>query len=576
MIDPDLLARTKAWMQGDPNPETRAELQRLIDTDQNAELSACMGAELDFGTAGLRGPVGPGPSRMNRAVVERATRAFAEHLLAQDPDCRSLPVVVGYDARPSSRALAEAAVSVLLAAGISVRFFEEPQATPIVAYTARVLASAGALVITASHNPREDNGLKVYGRSASQLVAPLDADIRRRRELQDPAVCVPSVPFPEVRVGALGASAERAPPHLLDRYLAELGSCLPVPSGSRALRIAYTPLHGLGLLPVQRALKARGFRDLNVVAEQASPDGRFPTTPFPNPELPETLERVLALAEVVQAELVLANDPDVDRLAAAAPLPSGRFHVFTGNELGALLADFVLENAQTGTTPLFVTSVVSSPLLARIGEHHGARTEITLTGFKWIWAAALALESAGAGRFAFGCEEALGYSIGHLVRDKDGIAAAVWLAELAARCRNEKKSLLDRLHDLYERHGAWGSAQRSLSFEGPLGQAALRSSVERLLQSPPKMLGGEPFRGVLDYRTGGSERPAWRGTAELFELRYGDCARVLIRPSGTEHKLKLYADQEMPFRGLMRPEEAARRAREGAQRLADELAALLG
>lgn len=575
MSEQDSLTRAQAWIEGDPDPETRAELQHLILNGARAELEDRMGPELDFGTAGLRGAVGAGPSRMNRAVLVRAVRAFAEHLLAHVPNWDKRPVVVGYDARLSSRALAEAAVSVLSGAGIPVRFFAEPVPTPLVAYLARILRASGALVVTASHNPREDNGLKLYGPSSSQLASPADVDVARRRDALGPAAQIPGVFGSRHPTGGPLASVESPPADLLDRYLSELFASLPAPGGSRDLSIAYTPLHGLGLAPIRRALSARGFTKLHVVPEQALPDGHFPTAPSPNPELPGTLAAVLSLAERTQAELVLANDPDVDRLAAAAREPSGRYHVFSGNQIAALLADFVLEKSSKRAVPLLVSSVVSTPLLLSIAQHHGAVVERTLTGFKWIWAAAMALEEQGVGRFAFGCEEALGYSVGSLVRDKDGISAAVWLVELAAHCRLEGKTLLDRLHGLCARHGAWGSAQRSIERRGPLGMASFRASIAQLAKRPPESLAGKPLRGFVDYRVAAAERPAWLGTSELFELHFGDCARVLVRPSGTEPKLKIYADWLEPLGSFSDPAAALDRAGQGARLLVDALVEVL-
>jgi phosphomannomutase len=547
--------------------ETRRELEALIAANAIAELRERMGPELDFGTAGLRAPVGAGPARINRAVVIRATRAFAEHLIARVPDARTLPVVVGYDARPTSRAFADAAIGVLLAAGLNVRYFDAPAPTPLVAYAARVLAASGALVVTASHNPRPDNGLKIYGPHAIQLVAPADADVAGRRERLGPAASVPSVD-PRSGSGAVGARLDKVPADLFDRYLAELAASLPPLHGTRPLAIAYSPLHGLGRAPVERALRSRGFTNISVVPEQAEPDGTFPTAPAPNPELEATLAPVLALAAQRNAELVLVNDPDVDRLAAAAPLPSGRYRVLNGNELAALLSDFLLDPALVAARPFVVSSIVSSELISKIAESRGARAVRTLTGFKWIWTAARALEAEGAGRFVLGCEEALGFSVGGLVRDKDGISAAVWLAELAERCRRDGQTLVDRLHAIYARVGAWGSAQRSLEVQGRRALAALREALRTLVAAPPELLDGRAFTALVDYRSGAETRPPWLGRAELYELHYGEGTRVLIRPSGTEPKLKIYADVAEPAVPSELAEAAARRARARAEALA--------
>ncbi|HYO97325.1 MAG TPA: phospho-sugar mutase, partial [Polyangiaceae bacterium] len=503
----------------------------------------------------------------------RTTRALAEGVLAHATDASKAAVVVGYDGRPSSRTLAEAAAGVLLAAGVSVHWFEQATPTPVVAYAARVMATAAAIVITASHNPREDNGLKVYGSDFIQLGAAGAAEVAARREGIGPAAAIACIDFPAQSVGTASARASVVPAALFEQYLGELDASLPPRRQKNALRIAYTPLHGLGFAPVSAALKRRGFDELHAVAEQAEPDGEFPTVPFPNPELPDTLERVLALARTVQADLVLANDPDVDRLAAAAPLPDGDFYVLSGNELGVLLADFVLEHTPARPQPLLVTSIVSSPLVMKVAVAHGARAERTLTGFKWIWAAARALEQAESLRFAFGCEEALGYSIGGAVRDKDGISAAVWLAELCSTLRGE--TLLERLHALYRRHGAWSSAQRSLAFPGRAGARDLASCIERLSAGAPSSLLGHELQRSTDYRSGAEGRPPWLGATSLFELDYGALGRVLVRPSGTEPKLKLYADTEEPVTAAEPVAAAVQRARARAEALTAALASWL-
>jgi phosphomannomutase len=568
-LDPELLRRALAWRDSDPDPQTRAELEAMIAAGAGIELGECLGAELDFGTAGLRGPVGPGPARMNRAVVLRAARALAEHFL--DQPGASKEVVVGYDARTSSRSLAEAAAGVFLAAGLSVRWFERPVPTPLVAYAARVTAALGAIVITASHNPREDNGLKAYDRHALQLSSPADGDVERRRASLPGASEIPCCPLADAGVALVPFG-----PELEQAYLDELAASLPPVRGRAGpLRIAYTPLHGVGLSLARRALQQRGGFELDVVAEQAEPDGNFPTTPKPNPEEPGTLDLVLSLAARTHADLLLANDPDADRLAAGAARASGELVVLSGNELGALLADFVLSQAPAQPPPLLVTSVVSSPLLGQIAAAHGARFERTLTGFKWIWLAGMTLEAETGVRFAFGCEEALGYSIGQLVRDKDGIAAAAWLAELAARCRAQNRTLLDRLDDLHVRHGAWISAQRSLVRRGSNGVVAIRQMMDRLTADPPERLAGLRCSGTVDYRQGAEQRPRWLGPASLFELSFESSVRLLVRPSGTEPKLKLYADASEPV-GSHEPAESARaRASARAGAVIDEMVRLL-
>ncbi|MGC4092056.1 MAG: phospho-sugar mutase [Polyangiaceae bacterium] len=571
-----LLARARAWCDADPDPQTRAELERLIEQQDEAELADRFRAELDFGTAGLRGAVGAGPARMNRAVVMRAVRALAEHLLAKAPDARVLPVVVGYDARPQSQEFAEAAAGVLLAAGLSVRWFEAPAPTPLVAYAARTCGAVAALVVTASHNPRGDNGLKVYGPDARQLVAPDDVDVARRRDSVGSAASIPCVDAPRVRAGQGSARLELVPDLLAARYLDEVEALLPPRRKAPKLRVVYTPIHGVGRELAMHALARRGFVDVQVVAEQAEPDGTFPTAAFPNPELDGVLDLGLALAQQTNADLLLANDPDADRLAAAVRGSGGQLRVLSGNEIALLLADFVLSRVEASARALLVTSVVSTPLLATLAAARGARAEITLTGFKWIWHAARSLEAQGGLRYAFGCEEALGYSIGGVVRDKDGISALLWLAELAEECRERGQTLQARLLELCERHGVWQSAQVSRENPPSTGAELTRQQLDQLAQGELKVIVGLKVVAINDYRVGAEQRPPWLGSSALVELSLDGQSRVLVRPSGTEPKLKIYADAHVTARAEERLPDTVERAQRLAKALAEEVAAWLG
>ncbi|MBM3695239.1 MAG: phospho-sugar mutase [Actinobacteria bacterium] len=569
-IDADLRRRTEAWIAADPDPTTRAELQCLLDAGEEAVLADRMAGALEFGTAGIRGVVEAGSNRMNRAVVIRTTRGLADYLLSTRPGAG--PVVVGFDGRLSSRAFAADTVEVLAAAGLPVRYFPEVAPTPLVAYAARVLGAAAAVVVTASHNPPQDNGYKVYDANAAQIIPPVDAAIASAIARVGPAATVPRVE------GALeGASDLARPiePAIASRYAEEVLALRPAVPADRSLRLVYTPMHGVGRLPAERVLRSAGFADLHVVAEQAEPDGRFPTVAFPNPEEPGALDLARALAGRVGADLILANDPDADRLAACLPR-AGEWPALTGNQIGLLLADFLLEHSGPGPTPLVVNSIVSSPMLAAIAAHYGARFEATLTGFKWIANAALDLEAAEGVRFVFGYEEALGYTAGPVVRDKDGISAALLFAELAAHCRAQGETVWDRLHRLYRRHGLWMSTQRSLVRPGPGGIAEISSAMEMLRHRRPRRLGDAAVTGWLDFREGAEQRPRWLGATPLVALELGETGRALVRPSGTEPKLKIYVDRRaVPAggEGLARVEAAALA---GAETVAADLAAFLG
>ncbi|MEZ4224062.1 MAG: phospho-sugar mutase [Polyangiaceae bacterium] len=526
--------RARTWAEHDPDPETRAELLALVDAGDEAELIERMAAPLEFGTAGLRGIVAAGESRMNRAVVIRATRGLATTLLKRVADARTLPVIVGYDGRNSSRALAEETVAVLSAAQIPVRVFDAPAPTPLVAYAAKELAAQAAVVVTASHNPPEYNGYKVYAPNAAQIVPPWDTEIAAAIAEAGPACDVP-------RDAGAFDRAERVPDSLVDRYLDEVDAVRPSGEKRQDFTIVYTPMHGVGGELVKRAFARAGYR-LEVVREQAEPDGNFPTVRFPNPEEPGALDLAIALAERSEAELILANDPDADRLAACVRTPAGRFVQLTGNQIGILLADLMLQNALPAPRPAVLSSIVSSPMLGAIASAYDAYFEQTLTGFKWIWNAALDLEASSGVRYCFGYEEALGYSVGRIVRDKDGISAALLFADLAAQCRARGTTVLEHLHALYRRHGLWVSVQKSVTCPGSEGVAQIAGAMQRLRQEPPSTLADVAVLEQVDYREGAEHRPRWLAATDLIALSLADQGRVLVRPSGTEPKLKIYVD----------------------------------
>ena len=520
MIDPTLRAVAEAWRDDDPDPVTAAEVEALLAAGDEAGLRDRFGAALAFGTAGLRGRLGAGPNRMNRAVVRRAAAAVAWWL---DDEGLAGPVVIGRDARHGSEGFAEDSARVIAATGRGVVLAPGNVPTPLLARAVRVVGAAAGVMVTASHNPASDNGYKVFAGDGAQIVPPTDVEIAERMAAIQRVSALPIAPAGDARIRPL-------PVEVWDDYVAGVAA-LRVRPDVAAPVVAYTPLHGVGHDLLRRAFAAAGLAEPLAVAEQAEPDPAFPTVDLPNPEEPGAMDRVLALAAARGADLALANDPDADRLAAAVPEGAG-WRVLSGDELGVLLADHLLRHG-TGDDRLVATTVVSSSMLSKLAASHGVQFVETLTGFKWLARAALARPEL---RFVLGYEEALGYSVGELVRDKDGISAAVLTAELVATLAADGSSVPERLDELAERFGVHATAQRSWGFEGVDGPARMADRVAAVRAAPPDALGGVTITEVVDLAAGERLPPT-----DAVILR-GEGLRVIVRPSGTEPKLKCYVE----------------------------------
>jgi phosphomannomutase len=582
MSEPDreLLARAQAWLDDDPDAATRAELAQLIAARDLAALGARFAAPLAFGTAGLRGELGAGPARMNRALVARASAGVCAALAAEVADATRRGLCIGFDARHGSREFAEETAAVAAGFGFRVHVFERPGPTPLLAFAVRDCNAAGGVMVTASHNPARDNGYKVYWENGAQIVPPRDAQIAAAM------LAVPSV----LGLARVGAAERRARgleqplgAELEARYLAGVRALTAsAPSTTSAgvpapypLAIAYTALHGVGERLLRAALAQAGFTHVASVTEQAEPDPDFPTVAFPNPEEPGAMDRVLALGERVQAGLAIANDPDADRLALAARDAGGRLRMLTGNQVGVLLAEYLLaQPAPEGAGPaLVLSSLVSTPMIAAVARAHAADWEPTLTGFKWICNRALQLERERGMRFVFGFEEALGYSAGTLVRDKDGIASAVIAARLCAQLAAQGRTLFDLLAELYRRHGLYLSGQLARRMPADEQQRLMRKARAQ----PPAELAGLALRAAIDLQSGAvTGAPSFRvelpaSDALIWELEGGH--RICIRPSGTEPKLKLYVDVREPMQAGEPVSAAEARANATLSAVADALRA---
>ena len=558
-VQAELRATVEAWIDDDPDEHDREELRGLLDRAAGddgaaAELRDRFTGRLTFGTAGLRGVMGAGPNRMNLAVVRAATAAVAGWLTES---VATPAVAVGCDARHRSAGFADEVARVLAGAGVRVFLLPRPGPTPLLAFAVRRLAASAGVMITASHNPAADNGYKLYLSDGAQVIPPVDAEIESRITRLGPLTAIPAASLDDPLIVRLGDEVTEA-------YLKAVTA--PFAGGARAveprLAVVYTPLHGVAGDLMLRAMERAGFAAPRVVAAQAAPDPDFPTARFPNPEEPGVLDLALAEAQRQGADLVLASDPDGDRLAVAWPgapaapaapgtpaVPStpaviadGAWRMLTGDQLGALLGAYLLETegarlTSDGIRPLVATTIVSSTLLSRIAAAAGAWYRETLTGFKWIARAADEIDARGGAdvRFVFGYEEALGYMVGQVVRDKDGFGAALAVLSLAATAKLRGRTLHDAYDDLERVHGVHLTEQLTLRI--PDTAAVMR----RIRATPPSALGGFPVQAVTDYADRGTGLP--QSDVLSYALPLG---RVAIRPSGTEPKVKAYLEVVEP------------------------------
>ncbi|MEU5896292.1 MULTISPECIES: phospho-sugar mutase [Streptomyces] len=544
----ELIAQARSWLAEDPDPETREELGKLIDAEDVNELRTRFAGTLQFGTAGLRGELGAGPMRMNRSVVIRAAAGLAAYLKGKGR--ADGLVVIGYDARHKSADFARDTAAVMTGAGLRAAVLPRPLPTPVLAFAIRHLGAVAGVEVTASHNPPRDNGYKVYLGDGSQIVPPADAEIAAEI---DAVASLHDVPRPD-------SGWETLDEAVLEAYLARTDAVLS-PGSPRTARAVYTAMHGVGKDTLLAAFARAGFPAPALVAEQAEPDPDFPTVAFPNPEEPGAMDLAFATAArtTPAPDLVIANDPDADRCAAAVKTGPGDadWRMLRGDEVGALLAAHLVKRGAHGT---FAESIVSSSLLGRIAEHAGLPYEETLTGFKWI---------ARVDGLRYGYEEALGYCVDpEGVRDKDGITAALLLAELASELKEEGRTFLDLLDDLALEHGLHATDQLSVRVED---LSLIADAMRRLREQPPTELAGLPVSKAEDLTRGTETLPPTDG------LRYTlDGARVIVRPSGTEPKLKCYLEVVVPVADRAALPEARTRATDLLAAIKRDLSAAAG
>jgi phosphomannomutase len=545
----DLVRAIASWTQQDPDPQTRQQLDDLAkaansgDARALAELADAFSARLQFGTAGLRGALGPGPNRMNRVVVGQTAAALASYLL--DHGLGGGKVIIGFDARHKSDIFARDTAEIISGAGFQTMITSGPVPTPLVPFGIRHFGCVAGVVVTASHNPPQDNGYKVYLGDGSQIVPPADVEISAWID-QVAQHGLDDVPRSQSYT-VLGEE-------LLSAYLDRVAG-LVRRDAPRQVRWVYTPLHGVGTPLTQRAVSACGFPSPHVVAEQANPDPSFPTVAFPNPEEPGAIDLALAQAQEIGADLVIANDPDADRCAIAV-IVDGKWRILSGDELGVLLGEDALRRGVRGT---YACSIVSSSLLSAMATAYCQPFVYTLTGFRWI------------GRvpgLAYGYEEAIGYCVDpQAVPDKDGVSALIMVLTLAAGLKAVGLSLADRLDEIARRYGVYQTDQVSVRVPDP---EIIISVMDRLRAGPPRILAGQPT-SARDLAHGSQALPPTNAV-----LITGEMIKVVVRPSGTEPKLKCYLEVHLGTTGSADIPATRAQARSILATIRSEMSAVLG
>ncbi|WP_372967953.1 phospho-sugar mutase [Microbacterium sp.] len=528
-MNDERLAQARAWMRQDPDHETRDELAAVItraaggDEAASADLDDRFHTRLAFGTAGLRGALGAGSNRMNRVLVAQAAAGFAAYL--HERARGSTPtVVIGYDGRRNSRVFAADSAELFAGAGLRAILLPRLLPTPVLAFAVRHLGADAGVMVTASHNPPNDNGYKVYlggPDQGSQIVAPADAEIAAHIQRVADAGDVSALPR--------STQYETAGEEVVEAYIAATAAVAPAPAGAADLRWVYTAMHGVGWETVSKVVAAAGYPQPMVVGEQLQPDATFRTVSFPNPEEPGAMDLAFSRARRVQADFILANDPDADRLAVAVPDASAEsgWRRLTGNEVGLLLGARAARAAAGTPGASLACSLVSSPGLGAVAAHHGLDFHETLTGFKWI---------SRAPGIVFGFEEALGYLVNpETVRDKDGISAAVAILGLAAEAHERGSSLTGLLAELGDTYGHFASGQVSVRVDDLSVIGRVMLSLRTL---PPTQFGGHAIASAEDLLQAGDGQPS----GDVLRYRLTDGSRIIVRPSGTEPKLKVYID----------------------------------
>lgn len=535
----DFMKRYEQWLASSAVDEvTKEELRALRDNPK--EIEERFYKDLEFGTGGLRGVLGAGTNRMNVYTVRRATQGLVNYLILKDPEARTKGIAIAYDSRHLSDVFARETAAVANANGMKAYVFDSLRPTPELSFAIRELGCKGGVVLTASHNPSKYNGYKAYWEDGCQVPPPMDSEIIREVDKVDLFEGVKAMPREEAEKAGLYIELGK---EMDDKFIAAATACMidkeAVKQCGKDLKIVYTPLHGAGLMPVTRALAEAGFTNVYVVPSQAQPDGDFPTAPFPNPEFPSVFEPGIQLSEEVGGDILIATDPDADRMGVMVKTKDGYRH-FTGNMTGCLLLSYILEaRCKTGTLQddaFAVKTIVTTEMGRAIAQDYGIELREVLTGFKYIGEQITRSEQTGKGHYVFGFEESFGYLCGTYARDKDSVSAALMISEMAAIYKAKGMTLMDALEEIYQKYGYYKETLVSLTFEGMEGVAKIKGLMEDLRNHPKDSYAGLKVLEIKDYSGGIDGLPKSNVLRFSLEKNCWFCAR----PSGTEPKIKFY------------------------------------
>ncbi len=539
----EIINKAKSWLAGSIDDDTRAAIEQMLSNDDDTELVECFYKDLEFGTGGLRGIMGVGSNRMNKYTVGMATQGLANYLMKAFPN-QEIKVAIAHDSRNNSRFFAETTAAVFSANGIKVYLFEDLRPTPELSYAIRELGCQSGVVLTASHNPKEYNGYKAYWDDGAQLVPPHDKNVIT--EVQN-IKSIDDINFDQndALIESVGESLDKK---YLDRILG-ITLAPEAVKKQKDLKIVFSSIHGTGITLVPKILEQMGFENVNVVEEQATPDGNFPTVVYPNPEESEALSLALKKAESIDADLVMATDPDSDRVGIAVKNTKGEFQLLNGNQTGSLLIYYLLtkwkENGKITGSQYIVKTIVTTELIKEIADSFKVKSYDTLTGFKYI--AAVIKELEGKEEFIGGGEESYGYLISDFVRDKDAIASCAFIAEMAAYFKDQGKSLYEVLLEVYQQFGLYQEYLVSITKKGKSGAEEIQEMMKQLRAAPPSSLGGSKVSTVIDYQAStsrnlisGEEQQIDFPKSNVLQFLTEDGTKISARPSGTEPKIKFY------------------------------------